>query len=176
MTPYGAPWHPLLVHFPIVLLIVAALIGVAACWSTLRRLRALELIFLTIGLGMTVITRETGEQNADTFKKTIDQSASAQDTFHIHDTFSKVVLIVFGLLLLLRLAIWGWQLWKDRQKMIGWQKNPAQLVSLFLSKTEYVPLVFMIIYLLGTAVGLVFLSLTGYYGGELVYTYGVGIK
>jgi uncharacterized membrane protein len=34
----------------------------------------------------------------------------------------------------------------------------------------------MIIYLLGTAVGLVFLSLTGYYGGELVYTYGVGIK
>jgi uncharacterized membrane protein len=176
MTPYGAPWHPLLVHFPIVLFIVVALVALAACWSPLQRLRALELIFLTAGLVITVITRQTGEQNADTFKKTIDQSSAAQETFNLHDTYSKGVLIVFGLVLLLRLAIWGWQVWNSRQKMVGWQKNPGQALVFLVSKTEYVPVIFMIIYLLGVAVGLVCLFLTGYYGGELVYTYGVGIK
>lgn len=176
MTPYGAPWHPILVHFPIVLLIIAALVGVAACWTPLHRLRILEIIFLTAGLGLTILTRQTGEQSAEAFQKNIDQSPAAQETFRLHDTYSKGVLIVFGLLLLLRGAIWAWQLWEVRQTMAGWQQNPAKLLILCISKTEIVPLVFIIIYLLGMAAGLVFLFLTGYYGGELVYTYGIGIR
>jgi uncharacterized membrane protein len=174
MTPYGAPLHPILVHFPIVLLLVAVLFGVAGCWPSLHRLRVLELLFLGTGLVVTVLTRETGEQNADAFKKTIEQSSAAQNVFQLHDTLSKGVLITFGLLFLLRLGVGGWKLWQSRQKIAEWRTRPDLLLGLVASQLEAVPAVLMIVYLLGAMVGLGLLFMTGYYGGELVYTYGVG--
>jgi uncharacterized membrane protein len=65
----------------------------------------------------------------------------------LHESLGTVTLVVFVVLLGLRLAMqWGW-LTEIRSLTLG----PG-------------------------VIGIVILALTGYWGGELVYTYGIGVK
>ena len=63
-----------------------------------------------------------------------------------HETFAVITLIVFGILLIIRW--WIRNRWSVRDRVI---------------------------YLSGAMVGLLLLSITGFYGGELVYRYGAGV-
>ena len=74
--------------------------------------------------------------------------AGAPDSvLELHESLGKVTLVVFAVLLGLRLAMqWGW-LKEIRSLTLG----------------------------VGV-IGIVILALTGYSGGELVYTYGIGVK
>ena len=70
-----------------------------------------------------------------------------ESVLELHDSLGTVTLVVFVVLLGLRLAMqWGW-LKEIRSLTLG----------------------------LGV-IGIVILALTGYWGGELVYTYGIGVK
>ena len=76
-----------------------------------------------------------------------ERAGAPESVLELHESLGTVTLIVFVALLGLRLAIqWGWL--KDiRPLTLG----------------------------LG-AIGIVILALTGYWGGELVYVYGIGVN
>ena len=70
-----------------------------------------------------------------------------ESVLELHESLGQVTLVIFVALSRLRLAMqWGW-LKEIRPLTLG----------------------------LG-AIGIVILALTGYWGGELVYTYGIGVK
>lgn len=176
MIPGDAPLHPLVVHFPIVLLILAVITGVVASLPRLHQLRIVELVMLGAGLVAAVITKELGEQSEHAFSAAIHKTQASADVFQLHNRFADGVIIVFGLMFLLRLATWAWELWKYRAELLASKQNLAKALTLVIAKSQNVPLIIMGLYLVGSVAGLVLLTLTGYYGGELVYTYGIGIK
>ncbi|MEK7237327.1 MAG: DUF2231 domain-containing protein [Nitrospirota bacterium] len=75
------------------------------------------------------------------------RAGAPEAVLELHESLGTVTLVIFVALLGLRLAMqWGWL--KDiRSLTLG----------------------------LG-AIGIVILALTGYWGGDLVYTYGIGVK
>jgi uncharacterized membrane protein len=76
-----------------------------------------------------------------------ERAGAPESLLELHESLGTVTLVVFVALLGLRLAMqWGW-LAERRSLTLG----------------------------LG-AIGIVILALTGYWGGELVYTYGIGVK
>ena len=76
-----------------------------------------------------------------------ERAGAPEAVLELHESLGTVTLVVFVVLLGLRLAMqWDW-LKEIRSLTLG----------------------------LGV-IGLVILALTGYWGGELVYTYGVGVK
>ena len=76
-----------------------------------------------------------------------ERAGAPESVLELHESLGTVTLVVFVVLLGWRFAMqWGWV--KD-------------IPSLTLG--------------LG-AIGIVMLALTGYWGGELVYTYGIGVK
>ena len=75
------------------------------------------------------------------------RAGAPESVLDLHESLGTVTLVVFVVLLGLRLAMqWGW-LKEIRSLTLG----------------------------LGV-IGIVILALTGYWGGELVYTYGIGVK
>ena len=76
-----------------------------------------------------------------------ERAGAPESVLELHESLGTVTLVLFVALLGLRLAMqWGW-LKEIRSLTLG----------------------------LGV-IGIVILALTGYWGGELVYTYGVGVK
>jgi len=76
-----------------------------------------------------------------------ERAGAPESVLELHESLGSVTLVVFVALLGLRLAMqWGW-LKGSRRFTLG----------------------------LG-AIGILILTLTGYWGGELVYTYGIGIQ
>jgi len=75
------------------------------------------------------------------------RAGAPESVLELHEGLGQVTLVIFVVLLGLRLAMqWGW-LKEIRSLTLG----------------------------LG-AIGIVILGLTGYWGGELVYVYGIGVK
>ncbi|MEI7554942.1 DUF2231 domain-containing protein [Candidatus Chlorohelix sp.] len=176
MTPYGAPLHPLLVHFPIALLIAGVVAGFVASFPKLGWLRVVELVLMAVGGIAALVARQTGEDNAERFMSAIRSSGASTDIYQTHKLFANLTIVAFGLLIMFRLAIWGWFLWRDRQKLSELRNTPLVFLSAIFARTQNVPVLLLIVYLLGALVAVGFLSATGYYGGELVFTYGIGIK
>jgi uncharacterized membrane protein len=76
-----------------------------------------------------------------------EQAGVPESVLELHESLGTITMIFFAALLGLRLVMrWGW-LKEIRFLTLG----------------------------LGT-IGIVILALTGYWGGELVYTYGIGVK
>jgi len=76
-----------------------------------------------------------------------ERACAPQAVLEPHESLGTVTLVVFVVLLGLRHAMqWGW-LKEIRSLTLGFG-----------------------------AIGIVILALTGYWGGELVYTYGIGVK
>ena len=75
------------------------------------------------------------------------RTGAPESVLELHESLGTVTLVVFVALLGLRLAI-----------HLGWLRE-IRALSLGLG-----------------AIGIVILSLTGYWGGELVYTYGIGVN
>ena len=76
-----------------------------------------------------------------------ERAGAPESVLELHESLGTVTLVIFVALVGLRLAMaWGW-LKETRSLTLG----------------------------LGVT-GIVILALTGYWGGELVYTYGIGVK
>lgn len=75
------------------------------------------------------------------------RAGAPESVLELHESLGQVTLVLFVALLGLRLAM-----------QLGWLKE-IRALSLGLS-----------------AIGIVILALTGYWGGDLVYTYGIGVK
>ncbi len=75
------------------------------------------------------------------------RAGAPESVLDLHESLGQVTLVIFVALLGLRLAM-----------QLGWLKE-IRALSLGLG-----------------AIGIVILSLAGYWGGDLVYTYGIGVK
>lgn len=137
------PIHPMIVHFPIALLMTSVAFDALAFRWRPEPCREVSLSMLVVGVlsaGLAVLTGHFEE-------KAVEHSGIPEQALELHETLGFATFWVFAAVLGLRLAIrWGW----IREK-----------------------------YLLALAVGLVgvvVLLIASYFGGDLVYGYGAGVK
>ena len=135
--------HPLVVHFPIALLIVSVLfdgIAVAGKREVFEKAALWNLIAGVLAAAMAVATGLLAED-------IVPQFEVMQETMERHETLAYVTLGVFTLLLF-------WRVWKQGKFFVRYRA----------------------FYLLLAFVSMLSLGATAYYGGELVYKFGVGIQ
>ena len=160
MIPQWAPnIHPLLVHFPIAILVVAFLFDIASFFipandrsqkeTQLSRLgmrlnpTIITLLYLA-GTVFTLITYYSGQAAAEGIKL----PAGAKEVLHQHSELALYTLLFFGFYVTIRLAL-------------TWDRDTIK-------RGLHAGLI------IGAFIGLGILYTTAEHGGELVYGYGVG--
>lgn len=112
------PIHPMVVHFPIALLIVSTAIEAVAWWRPSEKLRDMSLLLLAMGVaaaGAAVITGHFAEEAAEAQK-------IAESTIEIHEQVAFVASAIFGGLLAWRLLM--------RLELLGNQQGLALAAAL----------------------------------------------
>ncbi len=162
MIPQWAPnIHPLLVHFPIAILVVAFLFDIASFFipdkdesqslkeTPMSRLAKrlnptiVTLLYL-VGTIFTLITYYSGQAAAEGIKL----PPGAKEVLHQHSELALYTLLFFGFYVTIRLAL-------------TWDRDTIK-------RGLHAGLI------IGTFIGLGILYVTAEHGGELVYGYGVG--
>lgn len=145
---FDHPLHPMIVHFPIALLITSVLFDAASHLFTRDSLREGALWLLGVGLLGGIVASLVGVWAEEAAEKT----GMAESLIDTHESLAFITLGIFGLLFLWLLFLWR-----------------LYLRNQFTGHT-------LAIYLLVATLGVGTLSATGYYGGNLVYQYGAGVK
>ena len=168
---FGHPAHPLLVHFPIALLMVSVFLEALSLWRPLRKLRAMGVTLVILGGLSILVARATGENAAETIRL----SAEAAQAVDRHALFANLLTGIFGVLIVLRLL---WWLKRDYQTH-GLPRTFAaagQRLATLLTEGDNLNGWPYGVYLIIAIIGLVILSLTGYTGGNLVFGFGLGVQ
>lgn len=139
--------HPLIIHFPIVLLLLAVLLHLTALiiW-TLPWLRTITLSVFILGFLTLILTYLSGRQAADN----VSIPTVAINTLSKHADLALWTLIYFGVFTVLHLGIKFLKVY-DRKSIS------------------------IVLFVLGS-LGLVLIVRTADLGGQLVYKYGVGVQ
>ncbi|MFB6305553.1 MAG: DUF2231 domain-containing protein [Flavobacteriales bacterium] len=146
LIPDWAPnIHPLLVHFPIAILITATLADFALVIWDKTWIRKTVLGLFTFGILMLVITYLSGKQAVDA----VDIPLKAQHTASYHADWALKTLFFYGFYL-----------------MIRWVLNYAQY-----DRKRWVAI---LLFIVGMA-GIGFIAKTADLGGHLVFGHGVGV-
>jgi uncharacterized membrane protein len=170
-----AELHPIIVHFPIALLLASVALDLAAV--IFRRASLVEgatwaLVLGTPGAVASLASGWLSEHDVS--------AAAAPNLLHLHKICAVLATVVFGTLFLLRLV---WQ----SPRLLGWLRltfpNAGMLASAQTWSRSLLPLAYVkplprsvvVAYLVLSVVGVVLLALTGYLGGAMVYDYGVGL-
>jgi uncharacterized membrane protein len=158
MLPPFPPWegmHPLLVHFPIVLLFLAPLPALLAVVMPGRRVlfTALAFAVMTLAALAAVVTVESGEAAAESAHHRGLETPAIHDTMHEHAELAEATRnTAIVLMLLLGGALIGFR----KRKVAGATASGIALVLLA-----------------GTLAAAVLVTKAGYEGGQLVHRYGV---
>lgn len=171
-----AELHPIVVHFPIALLIVSVACDIAAVFlrrAGLTSTATWTLIFGVPGAGAALLSGWISEHDIS--------AALAGSILHLHKVCAVLTTVLFGTLLALRLI---WLL----PRLLCWlaSASPVPLPAVASASNQLeiaVPLLYgrplpravIGLYLTLSVVGLVLLAVTGYLGGSLVYDHGVGL-
>jgi len=143
--------HPILVHFPIALLVIAVLFDGAALFLRRRSgVHATAVALFTLGAVAALAAFLTGRAAADE----ILLPAAAQTTLTDHADWATLTVWFYGIFALARLAVL-WFNHKGRPWAQGWAQALAFLVG---------------------AGGLFLLVQTGDRGAQMVFQYGVGVQ
>jgi uncharacterized membrane protein len=134
--------HPLVVHFPIALLMASALFDAAAYWGKRDVFEKVAKWNLALGVLAGVAAVVSGLLA----EESVPQFPVIQETVERHETLAFVTLGVFAILFL-------WRFLKDGKFFAPWRA----------------------FYLTLAVIGILLLGATAYYGGELVYKFGVGM-
>ena len=177
MPPFRlAELHPILVHFPLALLIASVALDIASVW--IRRLGLSQaatwcLVLGAPGAGLALLSGWISERG-------IEATAPPQ-LLHLHKVFAVLATLIFGTLLFVRL-VWllpqlmgafGAMVPRAQPALVGAQQRlRAVLPGLAAPQPSRALLATYIVFSL---VGLALLAVTGYLGGALVYDHGVGI-
>jgi len=137
-------WHPLVVHFPIVLLTASVGVDLIALSKRQAQWHRFAYGLLVAGVLSSSVAVLTGTEAALPYRT----QSEVSDLIQQHEDFGSIVFIVFMATALGRLPLF-------LQRSSGW------------------PLTMWITVACG---GCVLLWWTSYYGGELVYEHGVGVK
>lgn len=170
-----AELHPIIVHFPIALLLASLALDLAAV--IFRRATLVEgaTWALLLGAPAAVVALASGWLSEhDVY------TGAAPTLLHLHKVCAVLATIVFGTLFLLRL-IWlsprwlGWlrTIFPGVGVITGAQRWTRALLPLVYVKT--LPRSVVTAYLILSVIGVVLLALTGYLGGALVYDHSIGL-
>ena len=169
-----AELHPIVVHFPIALLVVSVTLDFVAVFLRRAGLTTAASWCLVLGVPGTYAALFSGFLS----ERDINQ-ALAGDVLHLHKVFAVVTSFSFSLLLLLRL-VWllpqvlqwlGCAVPRSQALFVGLNGRLQAAVPALYVKP--LPRLVVGLYLLASVVSLVLLAATGYLGGSLVYDHGV---
>ena len=144
-----ADLHPPLTHFPIALIITACLFQAVLVFKRSWMSRSTPLLLLGLALVLTLAATQSGEDAANLAQLETNIPEAVGTVIDQHGKYADVT--VWGTIII----FFGW-LWL-------FLKNPVD------HRMDVAALLFLI--LLSIAVGI-----TGYLGGELVMTHGVGVR
>ncbi|HKD74780.1 MAG TPA: DUF2231 domain-containing protein [Ktedonobacterales bacterium] len=168
-----AELHPIIVHFPIALLITSVVLDVIALITRRRHLLYGATWVLAFGVAGALAAGLTGSLSEHSAHIT---SASVSQILATHQALGFATGVVFASLLGLRL-LW---LSPDILAAMSPRYAVAQRVGVWLQdalpgleRRQLSPLL-IAAYMLGSVIGVILLGLTGFYGGSLVYDHGVG--
>lgn len=134
--------HPLVVHFPIALLMTSVFFDAVASWSGKAAFEKAAQWNLACGVLAGVVAVISGLLA----EESVPQFQVIHETVERHETLAFVTLGVFTILFL-------WRFLKDGKFFQRWR----------------------IFYTVLAVIGILTLGATAYYGGELVYRFGVGM-
>lgn len=154
--------HPALVHFPIALLVVASATGLA--YIHWRRTQSLHTVtwWAMIGGWLALIPAILSGLVA---QGGLAPDAPFRQTLNFHTTGGFLLLVVYG-----NLLYRGWLHHKPRRPQKGKPPSPEAGIP-FLERPSQKWLLSAELIL-----GAILVFLTGMWGGELVYTWGVGVR
>lgn len=146
--------HPLIIHFPIGLLLVAPLLVLIGAVVAPRRARGIlvaALLLMVLGTTSVFVAVETGEAAGKLAERTLEVNAVLEH----HEKLAERTQIVFSALTLLFAAI--------VLTPVLLRRHPSRV------STTVLPLAFLVFYLFGAVV----LVNTAHNGGRLVHQFGV---
>ncbi len=165
--------HPIIVHFPIALLTISVILDVIALfirrWNVVYAATWL-LFFGVIGALAAGLTGQISESHANT--------SAVAAILSLHKTLGFATGFVFALLLLVRLMVLAPHILEAYRAQIPLAgKIGDTLYAIFPRvRSKNLPVFLIVVYFIGSIIGLVLLTLTGYYGGVMVYEHGVGTQ
>lgn len=143
--------HPIVVHFPIALLVVAVLFDVVGLLVRKHApTRSVAIVLYALGAATALAAFFTGDAAAEA----VSLPVAAQATLTDHETWATRTTWFYGLFALARLSI----LWFDR-KGHNWTQGWVHVATVLIG-----------------AGGLFFLVRTGDLGASMVFQYGVGVR
>jgi uncharacterized membrane protein len=137
--------HPLAVHFPIALLIVYSLFEISALFYKKADLDKVAIILMAFALFSALAAVITGNQAWEAAKDIVN--TVQRDAIEKHEFFATATLFFYSALFFVKLYL------INKRKFAGRVKY------------TYLAMIF---------IGNIFIYLTGYYGGRLVFEYGIG--
>lgn len=153
-VPTWDAMHPLLIHFPIVLLLISPLfIAIAAALPPPknRPYMTSALITLLLGTASLFLAASSGEEAAEL----ADRAGAVDAVLATHEHMAATSEVVFSMLFIIFAGIYLWP--------IVWRRPQTRMSS------TAAPLVFLAAY----SVGMVYLVNTAHAGGRLVHDFGV---
>lgn len=144
-----AQLHPKIIHFPIALFILYFLFETSGVLLKKEFLIKSALIVLILAILFSVLSVLTGNQAYEIVKQRQTDAALYKDLIEQHELFATITLWYFFAVLFLRIY--------------------------FLVKKEFVGKIQYLFIVLGL-IGSLLIFLTGTYGGDLVFKYGIGTK
>lgn len=170
-----ADLHPIIVHFPIALLIASVGLDFLSLFLHRAGLTTAATWLLVLGVPSALMALLTGKVSGSVVNTT-----AASDLLHLHKVFAVGASVTFGTLLVLRLVwlaprVFQWlpQVVPATQSVVvsGQRALRSALPALY---SPSLPGLIVAMYLALSLVGIVLLGLTGYFGGAIVYDRGVG--
>jgi uncharacterized membrane protein len=156
MLPALPAWtglHPLVVHFPIALLLVAPIIVVLALFMRSHRigLGASALVLMILGTTAAFVAVSTGTAAGEL----AERSAAMAPTLEHHEELAETTRTIFALLTCMFAALYGAPLLRGRQ----WSNGLHTALT--------------VVFLMFYAGGMLVLVNTAHLGGQLVHQFGV---
>jgi uncharacterized membrane protein len=146
--------HPLIIHFPIALLLIAPIFLVVGAALTPVKGRAYliaAMVLLLVGTGSIFLAVETGEAAA----KLAERSPGMQSVLENHESLAERTQAVFGVLSVIFVALIA----------VPWLVKRAETRL----TTTILPVAFLVLY----SAGVLLLVNTAHNGGRLVHEFGV---
>ncbi|CAM2987977.1 DUF2231 domain-containing protein [Paenibacillus sediminis] len=140
----STPLHPIIVHFPIALLFLAAICQIIALWKP-AHFDKLATGLLGLGLLSGAAAYLTGD---DGVRFAINTFGATRDMVHRHENMAFLTMVSFGVLFAIKLLLMLPSMEKRRANSRKW----------------FIPLALVLSLAGGT-----FVFLTGHFGGQIVY-------
>ncbi|MGZ9585170.1 DUF2231 domain-containing protein [Paenibacillus marinisediminis] len=144
----STPLHPLIVHFPIALLVIGAVLQISALWKP-KLLNNIANVFLILGWLTGIVAFMTGDGGERYAEEVFGAEGSA---IGIHETFAQMTLLIFGFIIIIKLY-----------QALPYIPRLKKYAKYSFSKV-FIPVLLILSLAGGTLV-----FLTGHYGGNLVY-------